>query len=89
VHTFSPSPPWLNYERLPARAAAIVSMRSLVRVIHRAEPTALSSRYRLRAADATHLATAVGLGADRFITNNQRDFPVTMTEVRITYPADL
>ena len=51
--------------------------------------TALSSRYRLRAADATHLATAVGLGADRFITNNQRDFPATMTEVRITYPADL
>jgi predicted nucleic acid-binding protein len=51
--------------------------------------TALSSRYRLRAADATHLATAVGLGADRFITNNQRDFPTTITEVRITYPANL
>ena len=51
--------------------------------------TALSSRYRLRAADATHLATAVGLGADRFITNNQRDFPATITEVRIIYPADL
>ena len=51
--------------------------------------TALSSRYRLRAADATHLATAVGLGADRFITNNQRDFPTTITEIRITYPADL
>jgi predicted nucleic acid-binding protein len=51
--------------------------------------TALSRGYRLRAADATHLATAVGLGADRFITNNQRDFPTTITEVRITYPADL
>ena len=51
--------------------------------------TALSSRYQLRAADATHLATAVGLGADRFITNNQRDFPTAITEVRITYPADL
>jgi predicted nucleic acid-binding protein len=51
--------------------------------------TALSSRYRLRAADATHLATAVSLGADRFITNNQRDFPIAITEVRITYPADL
>ena len=51
--------------------------------------TALSSRYRLRAADATHLATAVGLGADRFITNNQRDFPTAITEVHITYPADL
>ncbi len=51
--------------------------------------TALSSRYRLRAADATHLATAVGLGADRFITNNQRDFPATITEINITYPANL
>ena len=51
--------------------------------------TALSIRYRLRAADATHLATAVGLGADRFITNNQRDFPTTITETQITYPASL
>jgi predicted nucleic acid-binding protein len=51
--------------------------------------TALASRYRLRAADATHLATAVGIGADRFITNNQRDFPATISEIRITYPADL
>jgi predicted nucleic acid-binding protein len=51
--------------------------------------TALSSRYRLRAADATHLATAVGLGADRFITNNQRDFPASVTEIDITYPAGL
>ena len=51
--------------------------------------TALSSRYRLRATDATHLATAVGMGADRFITSNQRDFPATITEVQVTYPADL
>jgi predicted nucleic acid-binding protein len=51
--------------------------------------TALSSRYRLKAADATHLATAVGAGADRFITNNKRDFPPTITEIQVTYPADL
>lgn len=51
--------------------------------------TALSSRYRLKAADATHLATAVGMGADRFITNNKRDFPPTITEVQVTYPDDL
>lgn len=51
--------------------------------------TALSSRYRLRAADATHLSTAVGLGADRFITNNQRDFSPSITEIHVTYPADL
>jgi predicted nucleic acid-binding protein len=51
--------------------------------------TALCGRYRLRAADAVHLATAVGLGADRFITNNRRDFPAAISEVAITYPDDL
>ena len=51
--------------------------------------TALASKYGLRAADATHLATAVGLGAERFITNNKRDFPQAITEVKVTYPADL
>jgi predicted nucleic acid-binding protein len=51
--------------------------------------TALASRYRLKAADAIHLATAVGVAADRFITNNQRDFPTTITEIAVTYPADL
>jgi predicted nucleic acid-binding protein len=50
--------------------------------------TALSSRYRLKAADATHLATAVSMGADRFITNNKRDFPPAITEIQVTYPAD-
>jgi predicted nucleic acid-binding protein len=51
--------------------------------------TSLATRYRLRAADAIHLATAVAIGADRFITNNKRDFPGTMTEIAVTYPADL
>jgi predicted nucleic acid-binding protein len=51
--------------------------------------TSLSARYKLRAADAVHLATAVSVGADRFITNNQRDFPRDITEVDISYPADL
>src|SRR5690242_18493814 len=51
--------------------------------------TGLATPYLLRAADATHLATAVGIGADRFITNNQRDFPAAISEIRITNPADL
>lgn len=51
--------------------------------------TSLSARYGLRAADAVHLATAVSTGADRFITNNQGDFRKEITEVEITYPADL
>jgi predicted nucleic acid-binding protein len=50
---------------------------------------ALCSSYRMKAADAVHLATAVSSGADRFITNNQRDFPMTITEVEVMYPADL
>jgi predicted nucleic acid-binding protein len=51
--------------------------------------TALAATYRLRATDAVHLATAVGAGADRFLTNNTRDFAQTITEIDITYPADL
>jgi predicted nucleic acid-binding protein len=51
--------------------------------------TALASAYRLRAADAVHLATAVAAGADRFITNNRHDFPRSISEVDVTYPDDL
>ena len=48
--------------------------------------TALASRYRLKTADATHLATAVGMGADRFITNNKRDLGAMIKEIDVTYP---
>jgi predicted nucleic acid-binding protein len=51
--------------------------------------TALGASYRLRAADAVHLATAVGAGADRFLTNNRTDFPKSITEIDITYPEEL
>lgn len=51
--------------------------------------TTLAAKYRLHAADAAHLATAVVVGADRFITNNQKDFPKTISEVDVVYPADL
>ena len=74
------------------RALAGLLARLDLRPVDRATAelaTALSRRYRLRAADATHLATAVGLGADRFITSNQRDFPAALTEIQITYPGDL
>lgn len=49
----------------------------------------LGARYNLRAADATHLATAIGMGARRFITNNRRDFSAPVKEIDITFPADL
>ncbi|MFP5318734.1 MAG: type II toxin-antitoxin system VapC family toxin [Acidimicrobiia bacterium] len=51
--------------------------------------TALATSYRLRAADAVHLATAVAGGADRFLTNNQSDFPTTIAEIDVVYPRDL
>jgi predicted nucleic acid-binding protein len=51
--------------------------------------TALGASYRLRAADAVHLATAVGAGAARFLTNNRTDFPKSIAEIDITYPQEL
>lgn len=51
--------------------------------------TTLGAAYGLRAADAVHLATAVSMGADRFITNNSNDFSTGIAEIDITYPADL
>lgn len=51
--------------------------------------TALAATYRLNAADAVHLATAVNAGADRFLTNNRRHFPDTIKEIDIVYPDHL
>ena len=50
---------------------------------------ALAVSHGLRAADAAHLATAVASGADRFLTNNRRDFPTTIDEIAVIYPEDL
>lgn len=49
----------------------------------------LGALHGLRAADAVHLATAVAVGADRFITNNSSDFSKTIAEIEVTYPSDL
>ena len=70
------------------RALAGLLARLDLRPVDRATAelaTALSSRYGLRAADATHLATAVGMGAERFITNNKRDFGPDIKEIDVTY----
>lgn len=50
---------------------------------------ALAVSYGLRAADAAHLATAVVAGADRFLTNNRRDFRRSIVEIDIVYPDEL
>jgi predicted nucleic acid-binding protein len=49
----------------------------------------LGAKYKLRVPEATHLATAISMGAHRFITNNSRDFDGSITEIEVTYPADL
>jgi predicted nucleic acid-binding protein len=54
-----------------------------------AQAAVLGAQYRLRAPDATHLATAINMGAHRFITNNGRDFDPSIKEIDITFPADL
>ncbi|MDQ3763631.1 MAG: PIN domain-containing protein [Actinomycetota bacterium] len=51
--------------------------------------TSLAASHCLHAAGAVHLATAIVAGADRFITNNWRDFPDTLTEIDILYPDKL
>jgi predicted nucleic acid-binding protein len=51
--------------------------------------TGLAARHNLRAADATHLATAIKARADRFVTNNTKDFPASVGDVSIVYPDQL
>ncbi|MDY7100308.1 MAG: PIN domain-containing protein [Actinomycetota bacterium] len=84
----------------PLRASAEDEMAALVALLARLElrpvdeamaelATSLGASYGLRAADAVHLATAVSAGATRFLTNNRRDFPLSITEVDVTYPDEL
>jgi predicted nucleic acid-binding protein len=46
----------------------------------------LGAKYKLRAADAVHLATAVIWGAERFHTNNSKDFGQQIDEIEIVLP---
>jgi predicted nucleic acid-binding protein len=74
------------------RALSALLARLDLRPVDRATAelaTVLGARYSLRAADATHLATAVSMGAHRFITNNSKDFGVPIKEIDVTFPADL
>lgn len=49
--------------------------------------TALAAKYALKAADAIHLATAVVWGAERFHTNNRKDFGPHIAEVEVVWPS--
>ena len=54
-----------------------------------AQAAVLGARYKLRGPDATHLAAAIAMGANRFITNNSKDFGSFIKEIDVTFPADL
>ena len=49
----------------------------------------LGASYGLKALDALHLATAVQTGAERFVTNNRKDFGKAIVELTIVYPDEL
>lgn len=77
-----------------AEVASLVGLLSRMDLHPLDEPTgrlalALAISYRLRAADATHLATAIMAGADQFMTNNRKDFPQAVTEISVVYPDEL
>jgi predicted nucleic acid-binding protein len=46
----------------------------------------LRTKYRLKTPDALHLATAVLWGADRFHTNNRKDFGQHIDEIEVVFP---
>jgi len=49
----------------------------------------LGMKYGLKTVDAIHLSTGALLGADRFLTNNRRDFHKEIEEIDIVYPEEL
>lgn len=49
----------------------------------------LGASYGLKALDALHLATAVQTGAERFVTNNRKDFGKAIVELTVVYPDEL
>lgn len=70
------------------RLVALLSRLLLLPVTEEvaAMSTGLRTTYRLKTADAVHLATAIAGGADRFVTNNRRDFPTGIAEIDVVYP---
>jgi predicted nucleic acid-binding protein len=84
----------------PIRTGRAAELRDLEQLLARLELHAvtdqtsrfavdLGARYKLRTVDATHLSTAVLAGADRFVTNNRRDFGKDIDEIDIVYPQEL
>ena len=49
----------------------------------------LGARHRLRPLDALHLATAIGVGAERFCTANPKAFRRSVDEIEVVGPSRL
>lgn len=49
----------------------------------------LGAAYGLRAPDAIHLASAVDAGAERFVTNNRKDFDKPIAEIEVAFVDEL
>lgn len=84
----------MRADPMSAESVLLIGMLSRLDLLPVDEATArlalaLAVSYGLRAADAVHLATAVVAGADRFLTNNRKDFPRSIAEIDIVYPGDL
>ena len=71
----------LGCARAVTRGHADYSDR-LLRQRHHEAAASIGNRFAARVA-------AVAAGAERFLTNNRRDFPQTITELAITYPDGL
>lgn len=86
------SKPIRSGSRIEVEELSILIARLDLRPVDRATAllaTQLGADYRLKAADAVHLATAVVAGADRFLTNNRKDFDRSIDEIDVTYPDQL
>ncbi|MEV1292526.1 PIN domain-containing protein [Pseudonocardia sp. NPDC049635] len=81
-------------ERRSDEVAALTGLLSRLR-LHPMDPvtaevaTSLAAAYRLRAAEATHLATAVVAGSDRFVVSDRKAFGPGISEVDVVHPEQL
>lgn len=71
----------------PARIQELIGSLQLVPADTRIAMigAALRTKYRLKTPDALHLATAIAVGADRFVTGNRRDFS-RISEIDVVHP---
>ena len=79
--------------RSDPEAQAMLTLLASIRLVEVSHPvaalaTVLAVDHGLRAVDAVHLATALHLNADLFLTNNIKDYgSIHVAEIEIRFPA--